>query len=99
MYIVQLKVHDTGGKSCLTLFRWTGSRIRLAQKPSVELKMAMKKSQLNDVQIHTCKGEESITSKEGGRNLGGKVDKKRREGLQGGREPDLTLGEGKGLKP
>jgi hypothetical protein len=41
--------------------------------------------------------KKAITSEEGGRNLGGKVD---REGGVGGRgETDLVLGEGKGLKP
>jgi hypothetical protein len=37
--------------------------------------------------------KKAITSGEGGRDLGGKVEKQR-----GGGGPDLVLGEGKGLK-
>ena len=50
-----------------------------------------------DASVPLGREKKTITSGEGGGDLGGKVD---REGGLGDRgEPDLVLGEGKGLKP
>ena len=49
-----------------------------------------------DASVPLEREKKAIISGEGGRDLGGKVD--RGPGLGRG-EPDLVLGEGKGLKP
>jgi hypothetical protein len=48
-----------------------------------------------DTSIPLGRKKKAITSKEGGRDLGGKMGK----GWGRRREPDLVWGEGKGLKP
>ena len=50
-----------------------------------------------DISISLGRKKKAITSREGGRDLGGKVDGGVEVGANG--DSDLVLGEGKGLKP
>jgi hypothetical protein len=75
------------------------SQYRIPKIQSTELKKVNKlKCPSEDASVPLGRQKKAITSGEGGTDLGGKVD---REGVCGvGRgEPDLVLGEGKGLKP
>jgi hypothetical protein len=68
---------------------------RIHKIQSIEFKMLNKlKCPSEDTSIPLGREKKSITSGEGGKNLGGKVD---RVGVGRG-ELDLVLGEGKGLK-
>jgi hypothetical protein len=72
-------------------------KCRIPKIQSTELKKVNKlKSSSKDASVPLGREKKAITSGEGGRDLGGKVDGGRNE--RGG-EPDLVLGKGKGLKP
>jgi hypothetical protein len=71
---------------------------RIPKIQSTELKKLNKlKCPSEDASVPLGRKKKAITSGKGGRDLGGKVDAGRRVGVRG--EPDLVLGEGKGLKP
>ena len=73
-------------------------KYRIPKIQSTELKKLNKlKCPSEDASVPLGREKKAITSGEGGRDLGGKVDGGERDG--GGGEPDLVLGEGKGLKP
>mgnify|MGYP006914893019 CR=1 FL=1 len=72
-------------------------KYRIPKIQSTELKKVNKlKCPSEDASVPLGREKKAITSGEGGRDLGGKVDS---EELGGRGEPDLVLGEGKGLKP
>jgi hypothetical protein len=65
---------------------------------STELtKIKKLKCPCEDTSVPLVRKKKAITSEEGGKDLGGKVDWGGGVGVRG--EPDLVLGEGKGLKP
>jgi hypothetical protein len=69
-------------------------RYSIAKVQSRELKMFnMLKGPSEDTTVSLGWERKTVTSREGRRDLGGKVDR-----IGGREEPDLVLGEGKGLK-
>ena len=73
-------------------------KYRIPKIQSTELKKVNKlKCPSEDASVPLGREKKAITSGEGGRDLGGKAEG--RQGSRGRGEPDLVLGEGKGLKP
>jgi hypothetical protein len=60
-------------------------------------KLSQLKCPSKDASVPLGREKKAITSEEGERDLGGKVDRMAGSGGRG--KPDLVLGEGKGLKP
>ena len=73
---------------------------RIPKIQSTELKKVNKlKCPSEDASVPFGREKKATTSGEGGRGLGGKVEQgERGEWVGGIGEPDLVLGEGKGLK-
>ena len=75
-------------------------KYRIPKIQSTELKKVNKlKGPSEDASVPLGREKKAITSGERGKELGGKVDWERSGRERGRGEPDLVLGEGKGLKP
>ena len=69
---------------------------RITKTQSTELQKVNKlNGSSEDSPLPLGREKKGITSGEGGRDMGGKIDR----GLEERVEPDMVLGEGKGLKP